>query len=191
MLEHPFALDLRHREWLRHVLMSGKFSRVLEIGSWQGFSTEAFLDALQAGKVQEVVLCEPSPQPALMKRIEKVTAPGLKLYMANSLDLLDKDTAFDLVFVDGLHIKSHVLKELERLLPSNIPVIFAHDVGSDGRHQFCDGPQWLQRAYQQAGYYCLTDSVLREGEQTERGMFGAARALDLYVTLLEGYRAHC
>ena len=57
--KYEFTLDCDHPDWLtdkRHVeiiyefLMANDFKRVAEIGSYSGFSTAAFIEALNQGK---------------------------------------------------------------------------------------------------------------------------------------------
>lgn len=165
---HPWAIDSRHRDWLRAELMSGRHRRVLEIGSHRGYSTEAFLDALAAGMVDEVHLCEPSPLPELLKLIEG--KPRVTLHRCRSVDLLARDRRWDLVFVDGNHTARVVSKEAEILIAARVPAVFAHDTAAAGRFPKCEGPALLKGVFTAAGYRCTEDAEFRPGERTDRGM---------------------
>lgn len=171
---HQWAIDARHRDWLRAELMTGKHWRVLEIGSHRGYSTQAFLDALQAGAVDEVHLCEPAPTPELLALI--ADRPGVTLHRCRSIELLSKDCRWDLVFVDGNHSARVVTAEARLLLSARVPTVFAHDTSSAGRFPKCDGPALLKEAFIKAGYHCVEDAEFRPGERTDRGMMLATLA---------------
>lgn len=169
---HRWAIDARHRDWLRAELMTGKHRRVLEIGSCHGYSTTAFLDALKAGAVDEVHLCEPSPTPELLALIE---GKPVILHRCRSVDLLAKDCRWDLVFIDGDHSTRTVTKEAELLIVARVPAVFAHDTAAAGRYPRCEGPAILRDAFTAAGYRCVEDAEFRPGERTDRGMLLATR----------------
>jgi len=183
--DESWYIDERHRNWLRAVLLSGRFPRVLEIGCHHGFSTAAFLDACRARKVGEVHLCEPNVTPELEALLTRYDlGDRVKLHRLPSVELLARDVAFDLVFVDGDHRAHYVEAETAFLLGANVRAVFAHDTSAAGRYPEIDGPQHLKAAFQRAGYHCLEDAVLRPGERTDRGMFFAARERTDYVVAL-------
>lgn len=189
---HICEIDERHLLWLKSVLMSGRFKRVLEIGSYRGYSTAAFLEALEAGAVQEVHLCEPYPKIELEWGIASCSKRShVALHKTLSTDLLDRLADWDFIFVDGEHSKATVLAELERLVPMGVPCLMAHDTSSVGRYEGCDGPQYTKWVYQAEGYYCLEDALDRPDERTHRGMFFAASTPDLYKIGLDGYQRYC
>lgn len=192
MTDDPNPIDARHCNWLRSILLSGHFKRVCEIGSHKGFSTTAFLDALGAGTVEEVHICEPHPQRELLNLIDGHSKRNrIKLHRCNSVDFLDSDTNFDFLFLDSDHREEVTLAELERLLPANLLCVAAHDTGSYGRYPQCDGPMHLKAVYQAEAYSCIEDSLYRKGERTERALFVACRTPEVYASVLEGYRSHC
>ncbi len=160
-----WAIDSRHRDWIRRELLTGRYRRVLEIGSHKGYSTQAFLDALQAGAVDEVHLCEPAPTPTLLALIEGTHAV---LHRCRSVDLLAKDRRWDMVFADGSHLAEDVRPEATMLL--GVPAVFAHDVAADSRYPNCEGARLYLEIFEAAGYHVIVDSSRRPGERTERGM---------------------
>lgn len=164
---HGWAIDARHRDWLRAELLTGRHRRVLEIGSHMGYSTQAFLDALRAGTVDEVHLCEPNPTPELLALIADTPAV---LHRCRSVELLTRDCRWDLVFLDGDHSARVVTKEAELLIGAKVPVVFAHDTNAAGRYPRCEGPSLLRAAFTAAGYRCTEDAEFRPGERTDRGM---------------------
>jgi predicted O-methyltransferase YrrM len=123
-------------DWLRHVLLSGHFRRVCEIGCWKGFSTAALLDALEAGAVDAVHLCDSHPTGDLLAAVDRhPNRDRIAVYAMGSLDFLRQVPQLDFLFLDGNHSESNVRAELEYLLPLNLPLIAAHDVTSGGRYQ--------------------------------------------------------
>lgn len=167
-----WEIDARHRDWIRDELMTGKYRRVLEIGSYRGYSTAAFLDALNAGKVDEIHLCDTSITHELRQLVGDL--PGVKLHKCRSVDLLAKDAAFDLVFVDGDHTLEVIQAETPYLV--GVPAIFAHDTNSTAvGYPNCEGPPYLKAALIEAGYTITEDCERRPGELTHRGMMFATR----------------
>jgi hypothetical protein len=165
---HGWAIDSRHRDWIRAELFTGRYRRVLEIGSHMGYSTAAFLDALKAGTVDEVHLCEPRPTPELLELIKG--RPGVTLHRERSVNLLGNDCRWDLVFLDGDHSVRVVTKEAELLIAARVPAVFAHDTAAAGRYPRCEGPSLLKAAFTAASYRCTEDAEFRPGERTDRGM---------------------
>jgi hypothetical protein len=188
----PNAIDERHRNWLREVLLNGEYRRVLEVGSWKGFSAAAFFDALTEGKVEEVHLCDSRPQPELEAAVRRhPLRDRITLHRTPSVDLLGRDADWDFTFIDGNHSARVVGAELNLLLPMRLRVVAFHDTSSCGRYEGCDGPQWAKRAYQRAGYFCIEDSVFRPDERTERGLTVCCRELDDYAVAYEAYCKWC
>lgn len=170
-----WAIDARHRDWIRNELLTGRHRRVLEIGSHKGYSTQAFLDALQAGAIDELHLCEPSPTPELLSLIAGTPAV---LHRCSSLELLAKDCRWDLVFADGDHSAATVRPEATLLLAAKVPAVFAHDVATDDRYPGCEGARLYRELFERAGYHVVEDSRQRPGERTDRGMMLATRGGD-------------
>lgn len=162
-----WAIDARHRDWIRIELLTGRHRRVLEIGSHRGYSTRAFLDALAAGAIDELHLCEPHPTPELLELIAGTPAV---LHRCSSLELLRKDCRWDLVFADGDHSAAVVEQEAKLLLASHVPAVFAHDVASGDRYPNCAGARLYRELFEVAGYHVVEDSRQRPGERTDRGM---------------------
>lgn len=165
----PWSIDARHRDWLYYEMLTGKYRRVLEIGSHKGYSTQAFLDALAAGAVDEVHLCELEPTPELLSLIDG--KPGITLHRCPSVELLERDSRWDLVFVDGDHQPETCLREAEILIAAKVPAVFAHDTSADPvKYPGCEGPPLAKRVYEAAGYCLEEDARNRPGERTDRGM---------------------
>lgn len=192
MLSDINQIDDRHLQWLRSSLLSVRRRRVCEIGCWKGHSTSAFFDALSMGVVDEVHLVDPKPRVELLEKINDHPLKNwIHLHRCSSVNFLSNDTDFDFIFVDGDHSKANVVAELSLLLPAQIPLIAAHDTSSGDRFPNCFGPQHIKHMYQMEGYYVIEDSLFRVNERTERGLTFAAKTLELYGTVLDGYRKYC
>lgn len=188
------AIDLRHRQWVGSALLSGRFRRVLEIGSFDGYSTEAYWTALEAGAVDSVHLCDIRLRPELQSAIDHYSdrhPSKVHFHQCPSTQLLAVDNEWDFIFVDSDHSLKNSLNELPLLLNTTAAVVALHDVCSYGHYPNCDGVAHIQRAFQSAGWLGLTDNVFREGERTHRGLWIGAKTVELYATVLDAYQLHC
>lgn len=170
-----WEVDERHVWWLHRTLMSGRFRSALEVGCLTGFSTRAFLDALRAGALDRLDLCDVAVTPELEQLVAASgVADRVTINRTHSADLLARGS-WDLVFVDGDHSEPTVAEETRLLLASGVRALFAHDTAAAGRYPQCEGPALLAREFRRAGYLCAEDALARPGERTDRGMFYAAR----------------
>ncbi len=174
---HRWALDLRHVRMIHDEACSGAYGRVLEIGCFQGYSSTALLAACKAAHVGEVHLCEPYPTAELEKVIAHYNIDKTRVYLhrCTSLELLQRDSGFDLVFIDGDHEEATVAEELRLLIAAGVRCIFAHDTAdaSHDLYQTPKGPRLVAPTLAAAGYVVTEDSEFREGERTERGLVKA------------------
>lgn len=185
---HAWNADCRHVDWLKAELLSGRHRRVLEIGSFRGWSTRAFLSALAVGAVDEVHLCEPRPTTELESLL---AGRQVTLHQRRSVDLLADDGAWDLAFVDGDHSLANVAEETRLLLAARVPALFAHDTAAVAIPD-CEGPAHLKQALADAGYHVYEDAVDRPGERTWRGMTFAARDRRVFVAAVAAFqRGNC
>jgi predicted O-methyltransferase YrrM len=150
----------------------------------------AFLEACKAGKVAEVHLCDP----VISEELERLVGTynlgdRVQIRPMRSVDLLRERAPYDFVFVDGDHSAENVKLETELLLEQKTPCVMAHDVSVAPLYPLCDGPQHLQSVFQASGYLCAVESILRQAEQTERGMLLAARTKPLYDIGLAALRS--
>lgn len=173
-----YAVDARHRDMIRDELMTGRYKRVLEIGCHDGYSTQAFIDALRVGKVEEVHLCDVAIRPKVRELVRGLA--GVTVHERPSLGVLERER-YDLVFVDGDHTGPNCEAEARLLLDAGTAAVFAHDSkGMSG-----DGPPKLAALFRAAGYRCWEDAEQRPGERTHRGLFFAARPGVSTTRLLE------
>jgi len=190
--DHVSYCDLRHLRWMHAALMSGRFRRVLEVGCFDGWSATAFLDAARLGKVDEVHLCDPHPQPNLGALVERFNlGDRVRLHRRRGVELLAEDRRWDLVFLDGDHTKANVVEEARHLVPIRPRAVFAHDTAAHPRYPDCEGPPHLKAALQLAGYYVVEDALPRPNERTDRGLLFAAANLDDFAAGRHAYGQHC
>lgn len=189
-----WSIDRRHVHWIRDTLRSGRFRRVLEIGSYQGYSTAALLDAVTLGEVDRVDLCEPHPTPELERLLAGYQlGDRVTLHRCDTAELLARPWGgWDLVVVDGDHRAAAVEIESQALLAAGVRAVFAHDTrATEAGHANCQGPPLLATAFRAAGYLHTEDARHRAGEATERGLFFAARTPPDFAAGLTPYLAHC
>lgn len=178
-VEHdkPFAIDLRHADWMHDVLQYG-FNKCLEIGSHKGTSLCTFLEAKQAGKIQELHVAEP----VILHELLRVVGGISVTYHRRGVDALRTVPGFDFVHVDGDHTLKVVREEIDEILKAGVPTIMAHDTNSTAIGVgLCEGAHLLKQTFMtHPDFYCLEDNMLRENEITHRGMFFATKDREVW-----------
>jgi predicted O-methyltransferase YrrM len=132
---------------------------VVEIGGFEGYTSEFLLRALATSKIPKATLtvCEIDEERAhaigeRLTRVGKECAPNVvaSVVLGNSLAWLPgvPNESFDFVWLDGNHTKPHVDEEITLLLPRLRPggVIYGHDAFGT-----CD----LQAVFRKHGGYAL------------------------------------
>jgi predicted O-methyltransferase YrrM len=83
------AVDPRHLYWLADVLAAGLFRTALEIGSFLGTSGTAFVEAVNAGRLEHATFCDLEPRENLRRVLATCRDPTrLTLQPGRSIDLL-------------------------------------------------------------------------------------------------------
>lgn len=184
----PFtATDKRHVYMIHDVLMAWPFRETLEIGSFQGASSTAFIEAINKGHELNATFCDIQPSGSLLDVLHSCQKPNrTRLTMQFSWTVLASDLPFDFIFVDTAHDADTVSLELKHLLRRKPLCVMAHDTNATAAgHPKCEGAANLAKAFRETrGYYCIEDTLYRHGEQTERGLFLATRDLPLYYGAL-------
>ena len=191
--KYEFTLDCDHPDWItdkRHVeiifqfLMQTDLQRVAELGSYTGFSTAAFIEALNQGKNFKLHLSEISPTKQLRNLISMCDKPDNVVFHEQAgRDVLQKWKDFDLVFVDAKHSIEGVAGELLMILRNNIPNIMAHDTNLINltEHLGAEGPELIAEVLSShRDYFSIEDKEEREGAQTDRGFFFASTEKENY-----------
>jgi predicted O-methyltransferase YrrM len=195
--DHPsWVMDKRHVEVIYEFLMRNDFSRTCEIGSYTGYSTIAFIEALNHGKDFKFNISEPNPTHQLRALISLCTKPdNVILHTQQGVDVLEKWTNFDFVMVDGNHNIEGAGLELLMILRNGTPNVIAHDTNvskRDAMNHPCLGSELLGRTlWSHVDYKCIEDKKQREGEKTDRGLFFATINEDTYQIAQEIFKDKC
>ena len=175
----PPYMDARHVELIYRLVKSGLFKNILEIGSWNGFSTSAFVQAQIDGADFQLTVCDIEIRDRLKQVLRKSPAEVTVLEMKSTVAIHKK---YDLILVDGDHRLSAVAPEIVQLLRCNTPNILAHDVFVQEKIDNTFGASWYEGARHLAdvfrhhtAYQHIEDHKKRPGEWTERGLFFASR----------------
>jgi hypothetical protein len=182
-----WAMDELHIEWLREILGFG-FKRTLEIGSYNGSSLTAFLDAKSCGDVTEVHVCDVHVRQPLLHVIAASEIEVI-LHQRRSVDLLTEDSNFEFVLVDGDHSIENVRKEMTLLLASGVESIFVHDTTARvAKYPHVEGSEIAKTMLMGSpAYYCLEDSIPRPGMATDRGALFATQYADIFEYARSAY----
>lgn len=195
--DHPsWVMDKRHVEVIYEFLMRNDFSRTCEIGSYTGYSTIAFIEALNHGKDFKFHISEPNPTHQLRALISLCTKPdNVILHTQQGVDVLEKWTNFDFVMVDGNHNIEGAGLELLMILRNGTPNVIAHDTNvskRDAMNHPCLGSELLGRTlWSHVDYKCIEDKKQREGEKTDRGLLFATINEDTYQIGQEIFKDKC
>ena len=203
--KYEFTLDCDHPDWLtdkRHVeiiyefLMANDFKRVAEIGSYSGFSTAAFIEALNQGKDFKFHISELAPTRQLKALISLCKKPdNIILHVQTGEEVLEYWRDFDFVFIDGDHDVKGAGAELLMILRYGIPNLMAHDTNIykiDKIYHPCKGAELIARTMKShKDYYWLEDKEERQGELTDRGLFFATMDENKYNVAKEIFLELC
>lgn len=181
------AMDPRHVFIVHEILRAWPFQSALELGSYHGASSTAFVEAINAGHAMQATFCDVHPRPSL----RAVLANGkrnVRLTDAPSWDVLASFDFFDFVLVDAYHDAESVAKELQCLLVRRPLCIMAHDTNATAAgYPKCEGAALLKKTIaelpgylSQPFYHCIEDKRVRDRERTERGLFFATTDARLY-----------
>tara|TARA_Y100000401_G_C8264495_1_gene195038 strand:+ start:133 stop:753 length:621 start_codon:yes stop_codon:yes gene_type:complete len=202
--KYEFTLNCDHPDWLadkRHVeiiyefLMANNFNRVAEIGSYSGFSTAAFIEALNQGKDFKFHISETVPTRQLKTLISLCKKPdNIMLHVETGEKVLEYWRDFDFVFIDGDHDIKGAGAELLMVLRYGIPNLMAHDTNIYKKRcgYPCKGAELIARTMKShKDYYWLEDKEERQGELTDRGLFFATMDENKYNVAKEIFLELC
>lgn len=174
-------MDQRHVYLLYDLLCLGQFASALEIGSYNGASSTAFVESLKRTQ-GHITLCDINPTESLLKVSGQAPQSRLTLTPQPSTQVLGWPEEFDCVFVDGFHRMEDVGPELELLLKRKPRCVMAHDTSAtrSGLKE-CEGAQHLKSVlFDHCGYQCIEDAEVRDGERTHRGFLFATTDAELF-----------
>ncbi|NLI35359.1 MAG: class I SAM-dependent methyltransferase [Bacteroidales bacterium] len=180
-------MDTRHVMILFNLLLLQPYNRVLEIGSHYGYSTTAFLEALNVGFISEVHLCDIHFMDSVKHMYQNTKFVNrFFLHEERSVNFLMNAPFFDFVLLDGSHIAEDVEDEFEYLSMNGTNSYLLHDTYTQllpESHDtpWYDGPMFLMEKMQcSPDWFCLEDHLYRDGEQTERGICFATKNKKMY-----------
>ena len=175
------CMDRRHILWLHNILKLTGVKRTLEIGVHTGASASAFV----AAGVATPHFCDIR----MTAQAAQVTEGRGVWHLEPGKDVVARERAFDLVFVDGNHALDAVTEEITALSRNSPAIILAHDINSTvAGFGACEGAQRLWEWLQSEQWHCLVDAKLRDQEKTHRGMLAATKDLNHWGRLVEAYR---
>jgi len=172
---HEWEMDRRHVDLLGDVLGNLHIDRAVEIGSFRGASTMAFLNAMSARAVEYLQIVEPNPTPELVALLEEHNYGPVDLLTVESASFLP-GAKFDAILVDGDHSLRAGVVESAYVLREPRKLVALHDTNSDAIGiPGCRGPAYFKYKLIEAGYVVFEDCAKRPGERTERGFLLASK----------------
>lgn len=173
------CVDERHVYLMYEILKSWAFDSALEIGSYNGASSTAFVEAIRQNKLWRALFCDRFITPSLMNVLENGAAHPDSVYspvttqQQDSVFVLSAPEPFDFIFVDGNHDMASVAPEVEQLVRRRPLCVMAHDTNAmDAGYPKAEGAKYLKETFQKlSGYQCIEDAEKRDGEEAHRGMF--------------------
>ncbi len=177
------SMDARHVFMLHDILCLGHFSEALELGSFSGASSTAFIEAINIEHLDRVTFCDVSIQESLVDVVLNCRFKDrTRVTPQPSWVVLNSKEPFDFVLVDAAHDAESVGLELKHLLRRRPRCVMAHDTNATAEgYSACEGAQMLKRSFEShPDYLCIEDSQRRPGERTERGLFFATTDEELY-----------
>jgi hypothetical protein len=178
------SMDARHINMLYNILINGDFKNVLEIGSFHGASTTAFVEAMKIKSDLNVSICDIVVHPPLRTLLESCqTKERVRFYNTYSKNVING--SYDLIFVDGDHTFNTVKEEVDLLLKHNVETILAHDTNAQiAGYALCEGSHYLGVTLKRLYDWC-EDVKDRPNELTKRGFFACSKNPEKYKVILE------
>ncbi len=160
----PMAMDCRHVLALYTALLKARPRVAVEIGSYMGHSTVAFLSATASLPEMQVHLFEPYPTPELLRLI--ADAPQITLHRS---PIWGSDLHPDFAFIDGDH-GVPALADLAFCLARDVRVIAMHDSNGHTCGLTPEGSEMAANLLKAMPDRRFTeDCEYRKGEWTQRG----------------------
>ncbi len=189
-INRDMAMDERHVFMVHEILKSWPFKNALELGSFWGASSTAFVEAINGGAKMRATFCDTTITPGLWDVVHNCKRPDrVRVTREPSFNVLESAEDFDFILVDADHKIQSVQPEIDRLLIRKPLCVVAHDTNATAAGYRCaEGAALLKSSFQSMlDYYCLEDHEKRDGEQTERGLFLATTSPELHGIAQEIY----
>ena len=181
-IPYPYTLDTRHDNppWHMDAIHIQQLYRlcerirprvVVEVGSYMGASTSAFVEAMEDGLVEELVCYDIKPTKELMRVLNAAGEDSLACAIADTYP--SAPIYADLILIDADHEHGAVLDTLAALCMS-CPHIVMHDSNTINIGLGCSGVDRAVKLLKKAsGLKWHEDVVKRPGMWTHRGLFYA------------------
>jgi len=165
----PWHMDAIHIQQLYRMCERIRPRTVVEVGSFKGASTSAFIEAMQDGLIEHLTIHEPVPNGDLASVM--LNAMADKRATWESASYYDRPTYADLILIDGDHEAGAVADTLAALC-MGCPHIVMHDSNSHTLGIGCHGVrQAVQLLKAHDGRKWCEDITERAGMHTQRGLF--------------------
>jgi hypothetical protein len=170
----PWNMDERHIQKLYSILKARAWESVIEVGSYYGASTSAFVEAINTGSEFKFHIIEPSITDSLRRVIGQCEKKDQIVF--HQCTSFEAAIPAEFVFIDGDH-GWPALVDLCRALTMGAKCVAFHDSrshleGFGGHHGAYIAAEVMRQAI---GWDYLEDSRRREGEWTHRGFMVAYR----------------
>jgi predicted O-methyltransferase YrrM len=164
------SMDPAHVLRIYDFVMATRPAHAIEIGSWDGYSTSALVQARRDGWLGQITIIDVQAR-ALLKSI--LPPSRCKVYEMDSFDALQVCGVADLAIIDGEHSFKRVCGEWAMLSRRGVDSVIAHDCGRRGE----PGPQWLLEELRRfRNWRVWLDDLPRAGFHTDRGLMIASRS---------------
>lgn len=165
----PWHMDQTHVKMVYQEALKFKTGRIMEIGSYAGYSSSAFVQAINEGCSFELHLVDPQPDERLLKVINKCKKK--KNIVLHTCPSHEVKLMCDLVLIDGHH-GAPAIGDLAQALAYQTKTIIMHD--SQTYHlglADCWGAALAADILKTAtNREWVEDKKKRRGEFTERGL---------------------
>lgn len=158
------SIGKTYRQLLFSILTNCNFKNVLEIGCLRGYSSCAFIEALNQGCDFKYTICDPKPlmDMKLLDLCQKRS--NITFLKKPSLEVISSE--YDFIFVDGDHSIQYVPRELMLLIDIGAETILAHDTYiKNPKYQ---GPPLYRYCFSRhKDFYYVDDSTFKPEEERE------------------------
>lgn len=162
------SIGKTYRQLLYNILVSCDFKNVLEIGCLRGYSSCAFIEALNQGCDFQYTICDPHPlmDTKLLDLCQKRS--NINLILKPSLEVIKP--GYDFIFIDGDHSHKYIPLELMLLLDVEAETMLAHDTYIKNP-KYLGPPLYRYCFSRHKDYHYVDDSKFRP-EDGERELCG-------------------
>jgi hypothetical protein len=173
----PWHMDTIHIQQLYRMCERIRPRVVVEVGSYMGASTSAFVEAMKDGLIEELTCYETCPTVELLGLLDSVDAIGSGANDRLNMEPYPSAPIYaDLIFIDADHEHGCPLDVLAALC-MGCPHIVLHDHNCINVGLGCRGVADSAKLLQASPLYRWNeDTMKRAGMWTHRGLFYAHRA---------------